>query len=178
MRDYAEKPERMTFAANPECSAGPTAEQFENYVGMQVQLCQGSRLWPRDVQFTNGAAVYEFAKRVGMIDDTREVFYAIYGDTKHRPLGYRLISAGAITETIVSPQVIFGPAMVLAASEIFFVHNHPSGAVAPSPADKALTQRLVRVANLMGLRVMDNVVVGTEGFLSFVDEGIMPPSAI
>jgi DNA repair protein RadC len=172
MRDYDEVPERMRVTgANPACRTAPTAKQFQGYEGMSVQLCPASKPWPKDFKFAGAQDVVEFAKLVGMIDDMRERIYAIYCDQKNVPQGYRLVSSGGVTETIADPKVVFQPAAALAAPGIFLVHNHPSGAPAPSPMDNALTERRKRVAEYMGFRLVDHVVVGTQGFYSYADDG-------
>jgi DNA repair protein RadC len=174
VRGYRETPERIAFAANPACVAGPSGKMAD-YVGLDVQICQGSRgSWPRHLQFANPEHVREFAQRLGLLDDTRDRVYAIYADLKNRPLGYRLVGAGAVSEAMVSPQVMFGPALVIGAPAVFVLHNHPSGDPEPSPVDHALAKRLVTIGAVMGVRVVDFMIIGSSGQYSFSDSGRMP----
>jgi DNA repair protein RadC len=58
---------------------------------------------------------------------------------------------------------------------VLFVHNHPSGDPSPSDEDKQLTQRLLDVARLLGIRVLDHIIIGDGSYYSFFDEGMMVP---
>jgi DNA repair protein RadC len=58
------------------------------------------------------------------------------------------------------------PAMILA-------HNHPSGDIAPSEADKRLTQDLVKASSAMELRIFDHVIIGENSYFSFADDGLI-----
>jgi DNA repair protein RadC len=60
-----------------------------------------------------------------------------------------------------------------AAAALAFVHNHPSGNPAPSQDDREITARLVESAKLLGIRVLDHVILGKNGYFSFVEEGLM-----
>lgn len=61
-----------------------------------------------------------------------------------------------------------------AAAGVVFVHNHPSGEPSPSADDVALTERLRRAGELLGVKVLDHVVIGREGYFSFLDAGLLP----
>jgi DNA repair protein RadC len=56
---------------------------------------------------------------------------------------------------------------------VIFVHNHPSGEPTPSAEDLALTERLCRAGELLGVRVLDHVILGHEGYFSFLDAGLL-----
>ena len=60
-----------------------------------------------------------------------------------------------------------------AAAAVAFVHNHPSGNPDPSRDDREITARLVEAAKLLGIRVLDHVILGRNGYFSFVEEGLM-----
>ena len=62
------------------------------------------------------------------------------------------------------------------AAGIIFVHNHPSGDAQPSPEDKNLTRSLMEAARTIDLRVLDHLIVGKEGYCSFVESRLMPGS--
>ena len=59
------------------------------------------------------------------------------------------------------------------ASGVIFVHNHPSGEPTPSPEDVALTARLRQAGDLLGIRVLDHIIIASEGYFSFLDAGWM-----
>lgn len=106
-------------------------------------------------------------------DLRKEVFYAVVLDQKHRRIDELRISEGTLTESLVHPREVFGPALRLHAAAIALVHNHPSGDPAPSHQDLALTRRLVQVAELVGIRVLDHVIIGDKTLFSFADKGLL-----
>jgi len=81
------------------------------------------------------------------------------------------VSEGSLTLSIVHPREAFVPAVRESAAAVIFVHNHPSGDPDASPEDRALTERLVSVGELVGIRVLDHVIIGDRQYLSFADQG-------
>ena len=73
----------------------------------------------------------------------------------------------------VVPGDVFRSLLREAASGVIFVHNHPSGDARPSAEDCALTARLIEAGALLGVRVLDHVIIGREGYFSFLDRGLM-----
>jgi len=61
----------------------------------------------------------------------------------------------------------------LNAAALIFTHNHPSGLPEPSEADKAITSRLKNALNLVDIRVLDHIVVGSEGTVSMAERGML-----
>ena len=101
----------------------------------------------------------------------REVFLVLLLDGRNRLLGELRISEGTLTAALVHPREVFAPAIRLAAAAIVLIHNHPSGDPTPSPEDVALTDRLRRAGELIGIRVLDHVVVGQGRFVSMAEAG-------
>jgi len=102
-----------------------------------------------------------------------EHFLAIPLDAKNRPMGEIRVAVGGLSACPVHPADVFRPLLQRAASGVVFVHNHPSGNPEPSPEDRALTARLARAGALLGVRVLDHVIIGHEGYFSFLDAGWM-----
>ena len=106
---------------------------------------------------------------------TVEHFLALPLDAKNRPMGEIRVATGGLSACPVNPADVFRPLLRCAASAVVFVHNHPSGSPDPSPEDRALTRRLARAGDLLGVRVLDHVIIGHEGYFSFLDAGWMDP---
>ena len=83
------------------------------------------------------------------------------------------ISQGGISGTVADPKIIFKSALEHLASSMILVHNHPSGNLKPSEADKELTRRLVTSGKLLDIPVLDHLIVSELGYLSFADEGML-----
>jgi DNA repair protein RadC len=103
--------------------------------------------------------------------ERRETFWAVLLDARHRILRRARICEGGLTAAVIHPREAFALALREGAAAVLFVHNHPSGDVRPSAEDLALTRRLVQAGELLGVRVLDHVIVGSEGFTSLADLG-------
>ena len=97
---------------------------------------------------------------------TQERFRLVCLDTKRQVRGTHEISVGSLDESLVGPREVFRPAIRDAAAAVILVHNHPSGDPTPSPEDMAITRRLEQVAQTIGIKFLDHIVVAREGCLS------------
>ena len=106
-------------------------------------------------------------------DRKRETFLALLLDGKNRVMREVRVSEGSLTASIVHPREVFNPAIRESAAAVVFVHNHPSGDPAPSRQDLEVTRRLVQTGEVIGIRVLDHVIIGAEGHVSFADAGLL-----
>jgi DNA repair protein RadC len=88
-------------------------------------------------------------------------------------IGYHKLSSGGMTGTVVDPRVVFTVALKSCASKIMIAHNHPSGNLAPSGADRQITKKLKDAGNLLDIPVLDHIIMSSDGYYSFLDEGQM-----
>ena len=103
-------------------------------------------------------------------NDPREHFVAVYLDGRHKIVAVHDVSIGTGNGAPVHPREVFLPAIHLAAEAIIVAHNHPSGDPTPSSEDRAVTERLQRAGELLGIQVLDHVVMGQDRYFSFADE--------
>lgn len=113
------------------------------------------------------------AMRPRLADADVEHFIAIALDAKNRPIGELAIARGGLSACPVSPADVFRALLREAASGVIFVHNHPSGEPSPSPDDLAITERLRKAGEILGVRVLDHIIIGREGYFSFLDAGLL-----
>ena len=118
-----------------------------------------------------GAVAHYFQERLGHY--RKESFWVLTLDQKHNPLDCHRISEGTLSMTPVHPREAFIPAIRDSAAAVIFVHNHPSGDPDPSMDDRDLTRRLSECGKLLGIRVLDHLVVGSDGHYSFEAHGEM-----
>lgn len=90
----------------------------------------------------------------------REVLCVINLKTDGTPINCNFVSIGAIDETVAHPREIFKSSILCNASRIMLIHNHPSANLEPSKADVRLTDRMIKVGDLMGIPLIDHVIVG------------------
>jgi DNA repair protein RadC len=95
-----------------------------------------------------------------------EHFGVLLLDTKNRVLRTTLVSIGTLDASIVHPREVFRAATHAGAAALVLFHNHPSGDPTPSQDDVALTKRIVRAGELMGINVLDHVIVAESRFHS------------
>ena len=113
-------------------------------------------------------------RRLRLRDLKKEVFVAALLDQKNRFLTDEICSEGSLTSSLVHPREVFRRAVRESAAAIAFVHNHPSGDPTPSGHDIDITERLLEVSKLIGIRMLDHVIVGETTYVSFVEQGLMP----
>lgn len=104
---------------------------------------------------------------------SHELFIAIYLNNAQKILHHEIISEGGMTGTVADPRVIIKKALAYDAVSIILCHNHPSGSLKPSKADEVLTKKISNAAILFDIKVLDHIIVSSEGYYSFADEGMI-----
>jgi len=100
-----------------------------------------------------------------------EQFKVLLLNRANKVLGIFEVSTGCSTGTVADPKLIFAAAIKSNACGIILAHNHPSGNLQPSQADIDLTRRMKEGGKLLEIQVLDHVIVTTEAYYSFADEG-------
>ncbi|MFN0199880.1 MAG: DNA repair protein RadC [Bacteroidia bacterium] len=116
-------------------------------------------------------AAHYLMNKIG--DSEQEKFYVLFLDRKNAIKEEKMISIGGISSTVIDVRVVFQAAIKCLASGIIVSHNHPSGNLQPSEADKAITQKLVEGAKLFDIAVLDHVIVSSKAYYSFADNGML-----
>jgi DNA repair protein RadC len=108
------------------------------------------------------------------LDADKEHFLLLTLNNKNRVNGFKVVSTGSLTASLVHPREVWRAALHLCAAAVIFVHNHPSGEPIPSQEDQEITRRLKETGDMLGIRVLDHVVLGdNERFFSFSDKGLL-----
>ncbi len=139
------------------------AIELSKRMQMQITTLQKQKL-------NNTSLVFEYYK-AKLADKHQEMFYAVYLDNKKRIIQDTLLFMGSLSYSMVHPREIFRKAILLEASSIICVHNHPSGFTDPSEADKQITEKLVMIGKLFGIYVIDHIIVGKYDYYSFYENG-------
>ena len=87
--------------------------------------------------------------------------------------GWAEISQGGLSGTDADPKLIFKVALKSNACSLILAHNHPSGNLQPSEADIKLTRKLKDAGIWLDLPVLDHLIISSEGYYSFADEGLL-----
>ncbi|WP_425356736.1 JAB domain-containing protein [Vreelandella populi] len=94
-------------------------------------------------------------------------------NSQHRVIKFEELFRGTLDAANVYPREVVKQALINNATAVVLVHNHPSGDPEPSNADRRITQRLKEALGLVEIRVIDHIVVGSEGCESFAERGYL-----
>lgn len=94
-------------------------------------------------------------------------------NSKCKLLWEKVVSAGTVNQSSISPREIFLEALEHHAVYIVLLHNHPSGDPAPSEADLLLTERVRESGKILGVELLDHIILGDQKYISFVEEGLL-----
>lgn len=100
-----------------------------------------------------------------------EEFWILLLSTNNRVIGKELISKGGSGVVAVDAKGVFQSVLQAKATGLILSHNHPSGSLKPSMADKSLTAKIVEGGKLLDVRVLDHLIISDEGYYSFLDHG-------
>lgn len=104
---------------------------------------------------------------------SHEEFIVIYLSQVAKVLGVQTIGVGGISCTYVDKRRILQSALLLNATKMILVHNHPSGGLNPSVSDKQLTYEISEAAKLLDITVHDHLIIAESEYYSFADYGLM-----
>lgn len=101
-------------------------------------------------------------------DKKQEYFVCLTLDGANRLIAKRVISIGTLTASLVHPREVFADAIADRAASIIVAHNHPSGSLEASQADKEVTNRLAEAGKLLGITLNDHIIVTKTGHISII----------
>jgi DNA repair protein RadC len=101
-----------------------------------------------------------------------EEFKIMVLNRANQVLGIYKASQGGTYGTVLDIRLVFAAAIKANACGIILAHNHPSGQLMPSAADRELTEQIKKAGKILEIAVLDHFILTDEGHLSFVDMGI------
>lgn len=123
-------------------------------------------------QITDSKTLYAILKPM-MADLPHEEFWVIYLNKANKIISMEAVSKGGVAGTVADVKIIFKKAIELLASSIILAHNHPSGNLTPSSADRDLTRKMRETGKIMEIEVLDHLIVAETGHYSFADNGML-----
>lgn len=103
--------------------------------------------------------------------EKQEHFVCLSLNGAHEVLATRVVTVGLLDSNQVHPREVYADPITDRAAAILCAHNHPSGTLEASPEDLAITRRLADAGTLLGIRLLDHLIVTTDGFLSLRQSG-------
>jgi DNA repair protein RadC len=105
--------------------------------------------------------------------ELREEFVLLCLNGTHEVLGWVRLHTGGFNHSPVDLRLVIGVALQTASSAVVVAHNHPSGGLNPSAEDITVTRRIHEAAGLMGIRLLDHLILTSDGYYSFSDNGML-----
>ena len=139
---------------------------------MNVRLSKAQK-----IQILNSSDIYKVMQQVllreNKIRRNQEHFWAVGLDNDNKVLFIELIALGAVNRVNANPPDIFRMGIYKLAVKMILVHNHPSGNITPSKADKDFTDKILKVGKLINIEVIDHLVISEDNYTSLADKGII-----
>ena len=123
-------------------------------------------------KITSSASVFELMQPV-IGELQHEEFWIIYVNNSNKVIQKNQLSKGGITGTLVDVRLVLKNALEVGATGLILAHNHPSGTLKPSEADKQITQKLKGAAQSLDIKVLDHLIITEKAYFSFADETIL-----
>ena len=153
-----------------------TAKKSVNYRVAEVKLTYRSKVKPTDLpKITCSEDTYNLLSTgwdPGKLEFV-EQFKVLLLNRANKVLGLYELSSGGVAGTVADPKLIFIAALKACASAIILCHNHPSGSTQPSAADIQLTKKIKEGGALLDIAVLDHLILTSEEYYSFADEGLL-----
>lgn len=135
-----------------------------------TQIMAGFELWRRRFESSEQPVIDSPDKAADQLSDIRdkkqEYFVCLTLDGANRLISKRIITIGTLTSSLVHPREVFAEAISDRAASIIVAHNHPSGNLQSSDADRQVTERLKEVGVLLGINLVDHIIVTSKDFVS------------
>ena len=139
---------------------------------MNVRLSSNQK-----IKILNSTDIYmvmqQILLRENKIRRNQEHFWVIGLNNVNKILFIELVSLGATNRIEISPPEVFRMAIYKLAVKMVLVHNHPSGALEVSDADKKFTDRMLKSGSLLNIEVIDHLVITEKAYTSFSDTGLL-----
>ena len=143
----------------------------DNHTFFHIKLVrEGQPLYHQAISAPQEAAAF-FRQQIG--DSVQEHFIAIFLNARNIPIGWREISRGSVSASLVHPREVFLAAIKVVASSLILAHNHPSGDASPSKDDLELTRRLKQAGDILGLEVLDHLIITADTHVSLKEKGFL-----
>ncbi|SEJ38127.1 DNA repair protein radc [Myroides marinus] len=126
-------------------------------------------------QITSSYSAYQIALKAWDSNkiELLEQFKVLMLSNNNKVLGVLQASSGGITGTIVDLRIIFSALLKANATAFLIVHNHPSGKLAPSDADRQITRKIKEASKILDITLLDHLIITAESYYSFADEGTL-----
>jgi len=140
----------------------------------EVQISYSSHVKAKDRMKVTGSKDAADAFRIFWpAYDHIEFSYMLMLNRQNQILGYHQLSKGGMTGSVVDVRVIFQVALKSCATSLILAHNHPSGNLDVSDADRKITNQIKQAGVILDIPLLDHLIMTTDSYLSMADEGLL-----
>ncbi|HVQ44080.1 MAG TPA: DNA repair protein RadC [Candidatus Saccharimonadia bacterium] len=169
-REYGEK--SIATETNPEKMASalgiPLHKACQIIAGFELGRRFFAHQAGRQIYVRNARQAYEYLHDIG--DSKKERLRGLYLNSRYQVVHDEVISVGSLTANIVHPREVFQPAIEHGAVAIIIAHNHPSGSLEPTAADRQVTRQLQEAGRLLGIDVLDHLIIAGAQYIRITED--------
>ncbi len=153
-----------------------TTNEKKQWEVAEIQLSYKSNVKPSlRPKITSSRDAHEVLRQVwnDSVIELCEQFKVLFTNRANKVLGVFEVSTGGVSGTVADPKLIFAAALKACATGLILSHNHPSGNLTPSHADIELTKKIKEGGRLLEIQLLDHLILTSESYFSFADEGLL-----
>lgn len=120
-----------------------------------------------------GSRAFGMSLVAEMADLEQENLLAIYLDAQNNIIQKKIVFIGTVNHSLANPREVLNYAIRFNAVNLIIAHNHPSGNLEPSQADRVFTEKMNQSCQIMGINFLDHIIVGRDKYLSFREEKML-----
>ena len=140
----------------------------------EVQISYSSHIKAKDrMKVTGSMDAANAFRAIWPAYDHIEFSYMLMLNRQNQILGYHQLSKGGMTGAVIDVRVIFQVALKACATSLILAHNHPSGNLDTSDADRKVTRQIKEAGKILDIPLLDHLIMTTDSFLSMADEGLL-----
>lgn len=140
----------------------------------EVQISYSMNVKAKDRQKITGSKdAADAFRQIWPTYDHVEFSYMLMMNRQNQILGYYQLSKGGMTGTVVDVRLIYQVALKACATSVILAHNHPSGNLETSDADRKVTNQIKQAGVILDIPLLDHLIMTTDSFLSMADEGLL-----
>ncbi|PHS08451.1 MAG: hypothetical protein COA88_06925 [Kordia sp.] len=123
-------------------------------------------------KISSSKSVYEIMQPL-LGDLEHEEFWVLFLNNSNTVLSKQQLSKGGITGTLVDVRLLMKKALEIGAVALIVCHNHPSGTLKISEADKQITTKIKNAGMALDIKLLDHLIITEQAYASFADEGLL-----
>lgn len=171
LKEYGER--AILYETDPQKLADvlsiPVNKAYQLVVGLELGRRYFDRRGERPVFVRTSRQAWQYLSDMGTL--RKEQLRGLYLNSRYQLIYEETISVGSITANIVHPREVFQPAIERGAVAVIIAHNHPSGNVEPTDADKEVTGQLQAGGMILGIELLDHLIISRDTYKSLMESG-------